>query len=233
MKNPFGFHACIFDFDGILVNSEVVLVKLWERAAGEFNYKFQKEDFLQCLGRTAEDIKQIQIDQFGSDYPFDAIYQKVQKYFRATIQADGLPLVPGVLELRQYLEDSHIKMAVASSTYRAEVLYRMEKAEIAHLFTIVLGGDDIQHPKPAPDIFLKTAESLQIEPSDCLVLEDSQSGVLAAKSAGMHVMVVQNLSPVTDIMREKADAIFPSHFALLQFLKDNTQLLDSRNQSLH
>lgn len=233
MKNPFGFHACIFDFDGILVNSEVVLVKLWERAAGEFNYKFQKENFLQCLGRTAEDIKQIQIDQFGSDYPFDAIYQRVQKYFRATIQADGLPLVPGVLELRQYLEDSRIKMAVASSTYRAEVLYRMEKAGIAHLFTIVLGGDDIQHPKPAPDIFLKTAESLQIEPSGCLVLEDSQSGVLAAKSAGMHVMVVQNLSPVTDIMREKADAIFPSHFALLQFLKDNTQLLDSRNQSLH
>lgn len=223
MKNPLGFHACIFDFDGILVDSEVVLVKLWERAASEFNYRFQKENFLHCLGRTVEDIRQIQISQFGTNYPFDAIYQKVQVYFRETIRVDGLPLVPGVLELRQYLEDSHIKMAVASSTYRAEVLYRMEKAGIAHLFSTVLGGDDIQYPKPAPDIFLKTAESLQVEPSDCLVLEDSQSGVLAAKSAGMHVMVVQNLSPVTEIMHEKADAIFPSHIALLQFLKGSIQ----------
>ncbi|RJQ44850.1 MAG: HAD family phosphatase [Anaerolineaceae bacterium] len=227
MKDALDFSACIFDFDGILVDSEVVLVKLWGRAAAEYGFTFRKEHFLPCLGRTAEDIKQIQIDQFGKDYPFDAIYQKVQQYFRETIQMEGLPLVEGALDIRQYLEDLHIKMAVASSTYRDEVLYRMEKAGIAHLFAVVLGGDEIEYPKPAPDIFLKAARCLQVEPSGCLVLEDSQNGVLAAKSAGMRVMVVQNLSPVTEIMREKADAVFPSHSALLQYLKSVKHPLNS------
>ena len=219
MKNPLGFHACIFDFDGILVDSEVVLVKLWKKIAAEYRYQFEISDFFPCLGRTAEDIKQIQLDKFGADYPFDAIFRKVQDEFRKIIRDEGLPLVPGVLELRAFLEESHIRMAVASSTYRKEVLFRMERAGIAHLFSTVLGGDDIQHPKPAPDIFLKSAQVLQVDPGECLVLEDSQSGVLAAKAAGMHVVVVQNLSPVSDVMRETADAIYPSHTALLDSLK--------------
>lgn len=219
MDDSLNFHACIFDFDGILVDSEVVLVKLWKRIAGEYHYDFSEQSFQKCLGRTTEDIKQIQMDEFGSQYPFDEIYQKVHDSFHQMITGHGLPLVPGVLALRQFLEDAQIKMAVASSTYRAEVLFRMEKAGLTDLFSTVLGGDDVFQPKPAPDIFLKAAAALQMEPADCLVLEDSQSGVLAARAAGMQVFVVQNLSPVTEVMREKAHAIFPSHAALLQFLK--------------
>jgi len=224
MENSLKFRACIFDFDGILVNSEIVLVKLWVKAAGECGYSFQEELFNSCLGRTWQDIKQIQSDHFGKDYPFDAVYKKVQEYFKQDIDANGLPLVPGVLDVRQFFEDSQIEMAVASSTYRDEVLYRMERAGLDHLFKTVLGGDDIKNPKPAPDIFLKAAEALQVPPSDCLVIEDSESGVLAAKAAGMKVVVVQNLSPVTVTMQEKADGVFLSHAALLQFLKKNSSL---------
>ena len=224
MKNSLNFLACIFDFDGILVDSEIVLVKLWVKAAGKYNYQFKEENFYQCLGRTWQDIKKIQVDYFGQDYPFDSIYKQVQEYFKEEINKNGLPLVPGVLEVRQFLEDSHIKMAVASSTYRAEVFYRMERAGLDHLFTTVLGGDDIKNPKPAPDIFIKAAEALHVAPSDCLVIEDSESGVLAAKAAGMKVVMVQNLNPVTDTMRENADGIFLSHAELLQFLKKNSSL---------
>lgn len=210
--------ACIFDFDGILVNSEIVLVKLWGRAAGEYGFDFKDEDFFPCLGRTLEDIKNIQMAKFGPAYPFENIYQKVQRYFRESIQKNGLPLVDGVLDIQAYFKQRHVKMAVASSTYREEVLFRMQKAGIADLFNVVLGGDEIKHPKPAPDIFLRAAQLLQTEPEACLVLEDSENGVLAAKAAGMHVFAVQNLSPITDKMRENADAIFPSHHALLEHL---------------
>lgn len=224
MENSLEFHACIFDFDGILVNSEIVLVKLWVKAAAEYNYSFPEEIFNHCLGRTWQDIKQIQLDHFGVDYPFDAIYKNVREYFKLEIDKNGLPLVPGVLEVRQFLEDSHIEMAVASSTYRDEVLYRMERAGLDHLFKNVLGGDDIKNSKPAPDIFLKAAGALQAPPSDCLVIEDSESGVMAAKAAGMKVVMVQNLSPVTDTMRENADGIFSSHAELLQFLKNDSAM---------
>ncbi len=232
MKNSLSFHACIFDFDGILVDSEIVLVKLWVKAAGKYNYQFKEENFYQCLGRTWQDIKQIQIDYFGQDYPFDAIYKQVQEYFKEEINANGLPLVPGVLEVRQFLEDSHIKMAVASSTYRAEVFYRMERAGLDHLFTTVLGGDDIKNPKPAPDIFIKAAEALKVAPSDCLVIEDSESGVLAAKAAGMKAAFVRNLSPVTETIKEKADGIFYSHAEFLQFLEKDSSL-GNGNQIFH
>jgi len=219
MENSLGFQACIFDFDGIVVDSEYILVQLWVKTAREHHYPFEARHFFPCLGRTREDAKRIQLRTFGEDFPYDEIFQQVQERFREIIQEKGLPLVPGVLELRQFIEDAHIKLAIASSTYRAEVLFRMEKAGIAHLFPLVLGGDEIQHPKPAPDIFLKTADSLHIAPFDCLVIEDSQSGVLAAKAAGMHVVVVQNLSPLTPRIRQKADAIFPSHAELLKDLQ--------------
>lgn len=219
MDNNLVFNACIFDFDGILVNSELILVKFWIKAAGEYGYSLHEADFNSCLGRTREDIKQIQIDQFGKIYPFEDIYKKVQEYFHQSIEEDGLPLIDGVLLLQQYLEERGIKMAVASSTYRAEVLHRMEKAGITGLFPLILGGDEIVNPKPAPDIFLKAAEYLAAEPSECLVLEDSENGVLAARRAGMHVFVIPNLGPVTDLMREMADGIFPSHHELLEYLK--------------
>jgi len=224
MENSLKFRACIFDFDGILVNSEIILVKLWVKAADECGYSFQEELFNNCLGRTWQDIKKIQIDHFGKDYPFDTVYKKVQEYFKQEINKNGLPLVPGVLDVRQFLEDSHIDMAVASSTFRDEVLYRMKRAGLDHLFNTMLGGDDIKNPKPAPDIFLKAAEALQASPADCLVIEDSESGVLAAKAAGMKVVMVQNLSPITDTMRENANGIFHSHAELLQFLKKNSSL---------
>ncbi|NMB62068.1 MAG: HAD family phosphatase [Chloroflexi bacterium] len=210
--------ACIFDFDGILVDSETVLVKLWGRAAGEYGFDFKDEDFFLCLGRTLADIKHIQMGRFGPAYPFENIYQKVQLYFREFIQKNGLPLVDGALDIQAYFKHHHIKMAVASSTYREEVLFRMEKAGIADLFTVVLGGDEIKNPKPAPDVFLRAAQLLRTKPEACLVLEDSENGVLAAKAAGMHVFAIQNLSPITSRMRDNADAIFPSHHALLDYL---------------
>jgi len=221
MDSQLDFTTCIFDFDGILVESENLLVMIWEKAAREYGFNFTEADFYPGLGRSIDDYRKILLARFGEEFPFDAVYARVQIYFKSRIQCEGLPLVEGATELRQYLEEMHIKMAVASSTYRDEVLYRMQKTGLSGLFPVVLGGDDIQNAKPAPDIFLRAAELLESKPQDCLVLEDSENGILAAKNAGMRVFLVKNLSPVTAIMQEKADAIFSSHHELLQYLQMN------------
>ena len=225
MNEKLHFTTCIFDFDGVLVDSEIYLVKLWEKAAREFGFDFCPQDFHIGLGRNLDDYRQILFQRFGAKFPFDVVHDKVQKEFREIIRSEGLPQVEGVADVRLFLEEKHIKMGVASSTYRDEVLFRMQQAGLSGLFPVILGGDDIQCAKPAPDIFLKAAELLGSSPEDCFVLEDSENGVLAAKNAGMHVFVVKNLCPITTSMQEKADAVFSSHYELLAYLRTNRSIL--------
>ncbi len=220
--------ACIFDFDGVLVDSERVLVKMWGRAAAEYGYTLRKEHFIPSLGRTLEEIERLQMRQFGPKYPFKKVLEKVQQFFHTYIQTEGLPQVDGALDVRNYFADREYKLAVASSTYSQELSFRMQKAGLDGLFEVVLGGDQILNSKPAPDIFLKAAQDLGVNPAQCVVLEDSENGVLSAKRAGMCVFAVQNLGPVTDIMRENADKVFSSHHALLQFLREDWDGLDER-----
>ena len=217
--------TCIFDFDGVLVDSEIYLVKLWEKAARELGFDFHPQDFYIGLGSSLDDYEQILCQRFGVDFPFEVVLVKVQQYFRELILSEGLPQVDGVGDIQHFLEENHIKMAVASSTYRDEVLFRMQLAGLKDLFTVVLGGDDIEHAKPAPDIFIKAAQLLGSKPEDCLVLEDSENGVLAAKNAGMRVFVVKNLCPITTSIQQKADAIFSSHHELLAYLRTNRSTL--------
>lgn len=225
MDKKMHFTTCIFDFDGVLVDSEIYLVKLWEKTAREFGFDFYPQDFYIGLGRNLDDYRQILFQRFGTDFPFDAVHDRVQSEFRAIIKREGLPQVEGAADVRLFLEENHIKTGVASSTYRDEVLFRMQYAGLSGLFPLVLGGDDIQHAKPAPDIFLKMAELLDSRPEECLVLEDSENGVLAASSAGMHVFVVKNLCPITTSMQQNADAIFSSHHELLAYFQANRSTL--------
>jgi beta-phosphoglucomutase-like phosphatase (HAD superfamily) len=186
MKNPLGFHACIFDFDGILVDSEVVLVRLWKEIAAEYQYQFEISDFFPCLGRTAEDIKQIQLDKFGEDYPFDAIFQKVQDEFRKIIRDMRIAAGSGVLELGTFLEESHIRMAVCQfNLSEGSAVSHGKGRDRPSFFPSVLGGDDIRSETCTGYLSERAAQVMQVDPGECLVLEDSQSGVLAA-SGGMH-----------------------------------------------
>ena len=125
-------------------------------------------------------------------------------------QEEGYEPIEGTLDLIRELHSQGIPLAVASSSSKQEIERVMDYFEITHCFRALVSGKDCEHPKPAPDVILKAARKLCIKPEQCLVIEDSNNGVTAAKSAGMSVIGFRNLEVANQELRP-ADHVVTSN----------------------
>lgn len=107
-------------------------------------------------------------------------------------EAEGFPEMPGIKEALKQLKDEGYLLAVASSSPAYAIKDALKSLDMEKYFTVVMSGDYVEHPKPAPDTFLVTAEKLGMEPEDCLVVEDSTNGGGAARAAGMKCIWFHN-----------------------------------------
>ena len=118
------------------------------------------------------------------------------------LAAGAIPLRPGVVELLDVLDEHGLPRAIATSTDHVRARRHLKHAGILARFDAVVTRTDVTHGKPAPDTFLQAASRLDVDPNVCLGLEDSHNGVPAAAAAGMMTIMVPNLLPPTDDMRE-------------------------------
>ena len=127
------------------------------------------------------------------EYPlaFDDILNLKKQYYKVYIAEKGIPTKTGLLDLLQWVKETRLPCAVASSSWHELVMERLtvSKLDIA-TFDVIIGGDEVEHGKPAPDIFLLAAQKLNVPAQECLVLEDSDSGILAAHAAGMIPLMI-------------------------------------------
>jgi HAD superfamily hydrolase (TIGR01509 family) len=190
--------AVIFDMDGLMFDTERISQRTWVRAAADYGYTYPEYVYQSVIGRARPDVERITMQAFGEDFPFEAVYTTKQRYMQETLERDGIPLKPGLITLLDWLNDHLIAMAVASSSPRAVVLRNLRIAGLElERFATIVGGDEVLHGKPAPDIFLEVAYHLNMIPQDCLVLEDSNAGIKAAHAAGMQAVMIPDLRPAT------------------------------------
>ena len=194
-------NAVIFDMDGLMLDTERIAQEAWQQAGAEWGYDIPDEVYLQAIGRTAADTADIMIAAYGSDFPFDAMYARKQALLHKVIEQGNVPTKPGLFELLDWLDACGLPKAVATSTARAVAEIKLSTTELQERFPVVVCGDEVEHGKPAPDIFLKAAAGLGIDPSRCLVLEDSESGTRAAHAAGMIPIIVPDLKQPSDEVR--------------------------------
>ena len=204
------FHAVIFDMDGLLLDTERIGYDAWMQAAVEWGIELPNELYFQVIGRNLHDTEQIFKSHFGESFPFHDVRQLRLNYGEAHIAQHGLPTRPGAVELLSMLNDFDVPKAVATSTAHQEAWRRLHIAELSHHFDILCGGDEVRHGKPAPDLFLLAAERLSVRPQDCVVLEDSEYGVQAARQAGMTPLLVPDIKPPSDHGKALSHAIFVS-----------------------
>ena len=100
--------------------------------------------------------------------------------------------MPGLQDLLNMLKSHHIKTAIASSSPHNHIELILNRLNVRHYFDKIISGDDVKHGKPAPDIFLKAAELLGLNPKDCMVIEDAPTGVTASNRAEITVIAVPN-----------------------------------------
>jgi HAD superfamily hydrolase (TIGR01509 family) len=183
----------IFDFDGLLIDTETPALTSWQKVYTDHGQELTLELWQHALGRAAgtgfvplEYLATI----IGDTFDVEAVRAKRNEHKMQLCEQESLR--PGVLETLAIAKELGLTCTVASSSPRKWVESWLVKHDAIKHFAFTRTGDDVEHVKPAPDLFLSVASKLGIQPSECLVFEDSPNGALAALSAGMPCVVVTN-----------------------------------------
>jgi len=211
--------AVIFDMDGVLIDSERISFKCFQEVFKEYNYKIDEPFYLKLIGRNFNSIKAIMEEEYGEDFPFDIIYKKKADLAYEITNKNGVIVKPGVHELLDYLNAKKYKIAVASSTRRERVLQLLEEAKIKDKVDYIIGGDQVENSKPNPEIFLKAAKGLDINPENCLVIEDSDAGITAAHAAQMIGIHVPDMKFLEDDTKDLAFKVCGSLIDVKDYLE--------------
>ena len=211
--------AVIFDMDGVIFDSERLVIECWEVIAAKHNVPDIVEICMRVQGNNREETGKRFREKYGSDFPYEAYKKEVTALFRERYGEGRLPLKPGVAEILKELKRNNIPLALASSTRSDIVKLEMSEANLLPYFDAVLGGDMAPRSKPEPDIFLAAAVALQAEPKYCYVLEDSHNGIRAAYRAGMHPVMVPDMQQPTEEIRGIAEVIVENLMAALEYLQ--------------
>lgn len=203
--------AVIFDMDGLLIDSE----QAWEKADAElfrrYNKKHTPEINKHIMGKKPRENVAYFIKEFGFESTVDELLEERLALVYEVLLAD-LSLMEGAEALVYALHEQKYKMAIATSGHSPKRAREItEKLGLDSYMTVIVSGDDVKHGKPEPDIFLKAAELIGVDPSDCLVFEDAPKGVQAGKAAGMLVYGVNKDKDLAMKLKEaKADQVFAS-----------------------
>jgi beta-phosphoglucomutase family hydrolase len=176
------FRAYLFDCDGTIVDSMPLHYIAWKKALAEWNCPFEEELFYSWGGRPVREIITALNEMHGLAMPVDSVAKRKESlYFELE---DQLKAIPDVIEHIE-AKHGHIPLAVVSGSRRTSVLHSLSALGLVEKFDVLVCAEDYARGKPAPDCFLKAAEQLRVAPEDCLVFEDTEMGIEAAKAAGM------------------------------------------------
>lgn len=182
--------AFIFDLDGTLADTELLHYRTWkavleENGVAELTY----EKFLEYVGTSNEKVARDHIISDGIPKTVDVLVAEKQQLYIELIAE--IQLYDGVNEILEIFKEK-VRMAVASSSHRKEVCAILDAHNISRFFEYIIGGDMVQKRKPDPEIYLKAAEVLGVQPRECIAFEDTNFGITAAKDAGIYSIAIPN-----------------------------------------
>ena len=182
--------ACIFDLDGVIVDTAVYHYKAWKRLADQLGLKFTEHDNELLKGvsrvRSLEIILELNHVTKTTEEQTELATQKNNWYVEMINQMTPAEILPGAKEFLEACRAAGIKTALGSASKNSSTI--LAKINMAHLFDAIVDGNHVSKAKPDPEVFLKGAEALGVSPAECVVFEDAIAGVDAAINGGMKVV---------------------------------------------
>ncbi len=212
------YKAVVFDMDGVIFDSERAVMQCWKEVASRHNIPDIEKAILACTGTTMVRTREIMLNLYGADFPYDEYARESSAIFHSRYDGGRLPMKQGVKELLTFLKERGKKIALASSTRQQVVTDELRDAGIIEYFDRIICGDMVSRSKPAPDIFLKACEELNISPSDSYAIEDSYNGIRAAHAGGLHPIMVPDLLPADEEMQSLAEIVLPNLTSIMEYL---------------
>jgi HAD superfamily hydrolase (TIGR01509 family) len=201
--------AVIFDLDGVLVDSEIWWDEIRLGFARRHARAWTPDDQAAVMGANSAGWARIMRQRLDLDIPEAEIEREIVDGVVARYRAEGAPGIEGAVEaVRRIAADRPV--GVASSAHREVIDAALDATGLADVFGVVVSSDEVDHGKPAPDVYLEAARRLGVDPADCLVVEDSRNGAAAGHAAGMLVVLIPNESvPPAPGAADFADLVLP------------------------
>ncbi|MBU2019818.1 MAG: hexitol phosphatase HxpB [Bacteroidetes bacterium] len=211
------FEAVIFDMDGVLIDSEPLWKIAMQEVFDSIGCSLTKKDFQKTVGLRIDEVIAYWFahSPWENTSPKEVEEQIIQKMI-VLIQQNGEPL-EGVVETLQFLKSKQIKIGLGTSSYLVLIETVLNTLDIAHFFDAKHSAETETHGKPHPAVYLSVAQSLTVNPRNCLVIEDSFTGFIAGKSAGMQVCVIPEKTHEPNLKLQAADFIYTT---MADFLAD-------------
>ena len=203
--------AVIFDMDGLILDTEKLLVKYWCQAANEAGFPMQREHALNIRSLHRRFAIPYLQGLFGEDFDYVKIRNRRMELMTEALAENGLELKDGVRELLAFLKEQGIPAAIATATDLERTKDYLGRVGIFEQFDRIVCATMVEYGKPKPDIYLYAAQQLGLQPCECMALEDSPNGVRSAASAGCVTVMVPDLTQPDEelgaLIYAKADSL--------------------------
>ncbi len=187
--------------DGTLLDTQRIFVYAWDYAGEKQGYKNFGRYIPDVCGMNETGVRAF-INERQPEIDVDKFRADVRQYMHDNLV---VRFKDGAKELLDYLKARGVKIALATGTSRPSVEHHLKEVGILEIFDAIVCGTEVQNGKPAPDIFLKTAELMGVKPADCFVFEDSENGINAAYAAGMKCIGIEDIAPFGEEVKKRMD----------------------------
>ncbi len=194
--------AVIFDMDGLMIDTEKLLMRFWIESAESFGFDMTREDVLSIRSLAGKLTEAKLKKRFGEDFDYQKVRAKRIELMNNYILKYGIEKKKGLDELLVYLKDNGYKTAVATATDLKRASMYLDIINVTKYFDKIVCATMVQNGKPHPDIYLRACEELDVLPCEAIALEDSPNGIISAHSAGCKAVMVPDLSEPDEELRK-------------------------------
>lgn len=213
--------AVMFDMDGLLIDSERMNIDCWKTIIDKENIDLDIQAIIDTTGSSGKEANEYLIRRLGREIPFDEIRLKKDRLFVENVEKNGIPLKRGVIELFDYLDQRHIRKLLVTSTFEEIASFLLKHADIYDRFDLKVFGSEGLRSKPYPDLYNKMKLMADLKSEDCLVLEDSENGIKASDNAGINVIGIPDMIPISHLRLPHLAAVKNDLLDVITYIEDN------------
>lgn len=220
-KNNQKINAVIFDMDGTMIDTETIKENGWKYAGDCQNIVIDDKILDEIRGTNKDFCKQF-INQKFNNINFEQLYNDRNEFIERHINANGIQMKKGLIEILKFLKNNKYKIAVASSSEEETIRRYLTKIKILDFFDVIVAGDMVENGKPNPEIYLKAVEKLNVTKEQCIGIEDSNSGILSVYRAGLKPIMIPDLEEPTEEVQNILCAKLDSLEAVIEVLQNES-----------